>query len=288
MESKLAPVSLPPIMRAVIVLCILAAACTTEAPVGSTTPSASPAATSGVTGPPSSVATPIAVPSSSLPPTPTVAPTSTPVITPAPTAVSGDVVIERFLTDFAAEQPPFHLVSTVAAEGTAGGEGGSISVSIEGDVSGEDMAGTLELSVPGLTVEVDVIVVDGRGYGRVGEGDWEETTDFEQTQPMNPFSLLAAEDLTYEGPVSRDGRRLHALRTLKWIGDDLRNLPFRKAKLGDTVFDVYVGDDGIPVEATLVFDISGRYQRQRVSLAYDVSYLFSDVGKAVTIEAPIR
>jgi hypothetical protein len=99
--------------------------------------------------------------------------------------------------------------------------------------------------------------------------------------------LLSPTDLTYQGEVDRGGTVLHQLRTTRWIGDEIVLATVPDAALESSVFDIYTGADGIPVEAELTFVIVGTTTAgDAARFEYLVSYTFSDVGEAVTIEAP--
>lgn len=197
-------------------------------------------------------------------------------------------MIDRFLAGFAAEKPPFHVVSDITATITSGNEESELLITSEGDVSGEDFAGTVETDFGLGRIEIEVVIVDGVSYTRVGEGPWQANDEFQQTQPLNPFEQLAPEDLEYVGSAMQGGEELHELRTETWIGGEIeaQNIPNSDLELDSSVFQIFVTDAGVPVEARLEFVVVGTSAGQRARLAYVVDYAFSDVGEPVEIEAP--
>lgn len=209
------------------------------------------------------------------------APTSPPAATPRGEHAE---VIDAFLANFALRNPPFHVDSDIHASGSGGAEPINIRLRINGDTVGQDFDG--EVSVPGKG-SVRVRFVDGVGYARLPGTDWVVEDDFEQTQPLNPFGLLKPEDLEYVGQVQRGRRSLHKLRTSEWIGGDLRSVGLVDLELLSTVFDIYVGNKGLPVEAVLDFSISGRVSGRQATFEYHVVYRFSNIGDLVSIEAPV-
>ena len=267
----------------------LAAVAITSTLVGCT---GTPTATSTpATLSPTATATPTAAPTAS----PSQAPTLVPTLRPTPTAPPNPTIsvppaseaVDDFLRNFAAAQPPFHVTSAINVESTVGTRGGTLNFTVEGDVSGQDFAGTTVAAGPNGTVEKEVMIVDGRAYGRVPGGEWFENEQFQQAQPLNPFALLAAADLAYGGPVTEDGRTLYRLETSRWIGGEIEAPGLEDAELTDSLFEIFVDDQGLPVRATLVFGVSGIYFGDPAFIDYVVEYEFSDIGRPVTIEAPI-
>lgn len=181
---------------------LLITACTT-APGPTGTPSLPPPPTA------SPVLAPTTSPSPTAPPTLPPSPASAPAATPA----AGHPVIDLFLSDFAAVQPPFHVFSDIVGTVSAGTQELEIGLTVEGDISGQDFDGRVSGNLIGQTIDTRVILVDGVAYNQSADGSWAQVGGFQQTQPLNPFSRLNAADLTYGGTVSRDGRTLHRLTT---------------------------------------------------------------------------
>jgi len=255
---------------------MLIAACT-SGPGPTATASLPPQPTASPTLAPTPTPSPTARPT--LPPTPTSAPTATP--------AAGHPVVDLFLSDFASLQPPFHVFSDIAGTVSAGEQELEITLTIEGDISGEDFDGRVTGSPIGQPIDVRVIIADGVAYNQSADGSWAQVGGFQQTQPLNPFAMLNEADLTYGGTVSRGGRTLHQLTTETWIGDAVANVPnMPDAELEGSTFDIYVDDEGIPVEADLEFAIVGTINAVPTRIDYVVFYAFTNVGDPVTIEAP--
>jgi hypothetical protein len=212
-------------------------------------------------------------------PAATVAPTSAAVATPSPAA---NPVVDAFLAGFAQKQPPFHIDCRVEVNGSAGKQSESASLTMSGDVSGENFAGQMTLQHKRVLVRI----VDGRAYARLPSGgDWRSEA-YRQTQPLNPMAGLSPGDLEWLGKKTVGGRKLDVLRTTKWIGNDINSTGFANAKLESTQLDMYVEKDGTPVQAILDFTISGKSYGEDARYTAHVVYKFSDVGKAVEITAP--
>jgi hypothetical protein len=204
--------------------------------------------------------------------------------------VDGATVLQRFASAFVDEAPDFQIVCAVDVEAMSSNGTDTASIVLDGGVSGDDFTGSLTLTSPGLTLEADAIFVNGEIYVRPKGGDWTPGEEYEQTEPLNPFEGAAA-NFSYVGPEVRDGRTLHHLSLDQWTGKDvlrkLRKAGFRRPEVQAGAFDVYVGDDGIPVSGGLDFTIAAVYLGEHVVFAYGVAYEFSDVGKPVIVEEPI-
>ncbi len=226
----------------------------------------------------------------SSPPSPavsSVAPSASVAASASPATGDGDAIIEAFVDSFAAANEPFHVLSEVTFSGTAEGEEvfeGELLV--EGDVSGEDFAGEVSGDVSGQSIESEVITVGGTSYARQPGAEWQEVPSPGQTQPLNPFANLEAESTEYVGPDERGGRPVHHLRTTEWIGGDPATTGIPDATFEESTFDIFVDDQGLPVEADLAFTLSGVNQGIPFEAVYEVHYEFSNVGEPVTIEAP--
>jgi len=253
----------------------------TASPVSQPTASATVAATAS----PSPTASPTLAPT--LPPTLSPTATTAP-LAPTATPAAAHPVIDLFLSDFAAAQPPFHVLTDVVGHASAGNQVFEIALVLEGDISGQDFDGRVSGSPLGQAIDTRLIFVDGVAYNQSDDGSWFEVDGFQQTQPLNPFNRLNASDLAYSGTAKRDGRTLHQLTTETWIGEsvtnNVQNMP--DAELEGSTFDIFVDDEGIPVEADLEFAVVGTIRGVPARLDYVVNYVFTNVGVPVTIEAP--
>jgi hypothetical protein len=159
-----------------------------------------------------------------------------------------------------------------------------MAISVRGNIAGENFDGVVILpEYP----RVRVRFVDGVAYGKARGVDWQTSPDFEQQQTLNPFTLLGAHDLQYVGRTRRGGRAVHHLHTDKWIGGDLASTGLEHVDLQSSPFEIYVSNDGIPIEAVLTATLFATAGGQRGQLEYTVTYKFSNVGKRVRIVAPI-
>ena len=209
--------------------------------------------------------------------TATLAPSSAPTTSASSAA---NPVIEAFLASFAQTQPPFHLDCTVTINGSIGGNTEHAKLAMSGDVSDQNFSG--EMRIEGKRVVVRI--VGGRGYARLPGGEW-KIEPIHQTQPLNPMAGLVAADLEWVGKKALGGRRLDLLRTHKWIGNDpSRRLRQCQGRLGE--LDLFVDADGLPVEATLDFIVSGKLYGDDARYSAHVVYKFSHVGEDVEIIAP--
>jgi hypothetical protein len=207
---------------------------------------------------------------------------------PIPSATLASEIVAAFLAGFVAEDPPFHVESGGRIDTTAGLDRSMTEFYFDGDIAGEDAAYYFEYQVDGGDiVGGEAIVVDGEAYGRNADGGWDPLGPFVQTQPLNPFVKLTGQDIEYIGPVNRDGRLLHQLRTTTWVGEDPQaSTQIEDAEVTFTQFDIFVDDKGVPVEADLRFAIEGRFEGRPAEFDYEVFYVFSKVGGDITIERP--
>jgi hypothetical protein len=229
-------------------------------------------------------------PTPSAQPSPTPAPSPSPPLSPSPLPTpdaAARAIIERFVSDFIAKRPDFHVVGDVEGAVSAGPQSYKLTATMDGDVSGDDFAGSMVLDAPLRGFAGDVVIADGDYYIKAAGGEgWLRSESFEQTQPINPFTKLRAGDLAYVGTVARAGRALHILRTTTWIGGQMEELDIPNATLERSLFDIYVGEDGIPVEARLDFVIAATVSDAPARLEYHVAYRISEVGEEVTITPP--
>lgn len=194
-------------------------------------------------------------------------------------------------SQFLAEEPEFHLVCTVDATLHLGSESQPLLIVMDGDISHQNFAGNMSMQTAGLTIEADIVVIDDIAYVRPARGEWQPGEEFAQTQPLNPFTSQLADAFTYQGLAVVDGQTLHDLHTETWIGGNIkkvgRQAGLKRPRLESSVFDIYVGDDGLPVTSLLEFTVTGLYFGVPARFEYSVIYDFSAIGEPVTIEVPI-
>ena len=263
-------------------MALLVAACV------SVTPQASP--TQEATS--SRAAAPSATPS----PEPTQAPTAahTPSPSPAPATpsatpqapLSADEIVSR-LVAFSTSEVPFALLMNGTADGSIGGTETSIEVGYAGDARGDDFAGTVTFSQPGVNISADAVIIGDQAWTRPGgEGEW-QMTSYDPTQPFQPIRNITAGDVTYVGVALDAGRPIHTLTIDHWTGADFRQLGFRRPRLTINRYELTVNNDGYPEVVDLEYELRGRLAGELFDVTYTLLYEMSDFEKEVTIEPPI-
>jgi hypothetical protein len=196
------------------------------------------------------------------------------------------VALDRFRKLTADERLPHH----VSYDGLVRSIGLQFQLKGDADVVGTDMAGEFTFRWMGQSATADVVIVDGAAYGRLKdvEGGWEKLDGFESTTPANIFPAIRAAEIEPLDRATRGSRRLHQLRTSEWVGADPAAIvgdPSVKATVARSELNLYVEDDGTPVEALLQSTI--RFEdRDSIDLHMEVRYLFSAVGDPVEIAPP--
>ena len=196
------------------------------------------------------------------------------------------VALDRFRKLTADEKLPYH----VAYEGLVRSIGLQFQLKGDVDVVGENIAGDMTFRWMGQSATADVVIVDGAAYGRIKdvEGGWEKLDGFESTTPANVFPAIRAAEIEALDRATRGNRRLHQLRTTEWVGADPASIigdPSVKASVARSNLDLYVEDDGTPVEGLLQSTL--RFgDRDSIDVHMEVRYLFSAVGEPVEIVAP--
>jgi hypothetical protein len=219
--------------------------------------------------------------STAVPATPTATPSGqAPSASASPTAAPGPAALAAFLGLFESQPPPFHVVMETELSGATDG-----TARLEGDVDGADYRAQLLVRLEGLPErDSQVVVVSGTGYlADAGSNRWRMVPDYETIPPLNPFLGLAEVSWSPIGPTGgRNGN--HGLRSTDWT------MPvgfLHQPQLEDVAFDVWVDDEGRPVEGALTFKLTGLSpQGQAVEHAYTARYEFSRVGEAVSIGVP--
>lgn len=227
-------------------------------------------------------------PPTAAPATPTPAPSGTmrPAASRDPTKPSGDPYarLDAFLDEFAGSDAPFHTEATITILGDAPGYG-----SMDLDVSGDELAGHVELTAGGQRVEYEQVDVDDRTYIRRPGADWTVHPHTLSVLPLNPFWRLARAKMNFGFLTRPPGRPwVYEFWTDDWIGEDPASAgsTVEDATIESTRFTVYVDEEGVPVNALLQYSVGGTADGNPVDVDYLVQYEFLDVGEPVTIDAP--
>jgi hypothetical protein len=202
---------------------------------------------------------------------------------PAP---GGSKVIAQFRELAETPDLPFHVAMSTTI--TGGNE--PIELDAEMDMVDGDSAGTVIFTEAGARIALEMIVKGGATYARVPGAPW-QLVPLKQQGILSPLTELGAltgyEDLGLE---ERGGVSLRHLRTTEARRADLDaviELFGDVATIRSSVIDLYLTEDGVPVEmtgtATMSLNQSGK--SKQATLAF--SYRFSQVGQALTIDAPV-
>ncbi len=219
-------------------------------------------------------------------------PSFSPSPSPTPEPPSGDEVIAAFLEIVGDAQLSMHVELQGTLEAAAGGQTETLGMSMNMDLRGNDAVGTAMLDTGPGEIRVTMLLVGDRAFVD-DAGSWVEIP-FEQTSPLNPFAALGGpDDLAYDSSAELQGRRVHHLHSLVWIGGDIDGLEaqgWSGVVIDYDDSDIVVDDAGTPIRLDFRGGVSGQYQGQDASAAFDVTYQFSDVGEPMVIptapEAP--
>ena len=203
----------------------------------------------------------------------------------------GAELVQNFVVLAARPDVAFHVdfTGTVSVGDAQGDDVQQLSfVEANLDVAADDWSGFVNASGVRETVAADVIYKDGVAWARPpGQVDWQDT-EFQPTQPMNPFVQLdGPEEVDYQGTSVIDGQVLHHLHIAKWLGGDLATI-FEGLQVTstDTSFDVYTTDDGVPVYANLNQTLHADIQGRPATIQTPAEYRFSRWGSHVEVNAP--
>jgi hypothetical protein len=209
--------------------------------------------------------------------------------TPTPPPPAADEVIAAFLALTGDPDLTMHVVEggkvTIAAAGTTD----NVSIDVDMDIRGEDGVGSAVVDTGPANVTFDMLLVGNRAYVD-DDGTWTELPDYKPSTPLNPFAgLTGPGDVTYRGHDIRDGRRVHHLSVLVWLGGDLTLLAdqgWTETKVDYTLTTMTVDDQGAPIQMDFSGGVSGRYQDLAATAAFDVGYQFTKIGEPVEIPTP--
>jgi hypothetical protein len=202
---------------------------------------------------------------------------------PAP---GGSKVIEQFRELADTRELPFHVAMSTTI--TGGNE--PIELQAEMDMVDGDSAGTVTFTEAGARIALEMIVKGGATYARVPGAPW-QLVPLKQQGILSPLTELGAltgyEDLGLE---ERGGVSLRHLRTAESGRADLDaviELFGDVATIRSSVIDLYLTEDGVPVEmsgtATMSLNQSGKSKQATLTF----NYRFSQVGEDLAITAPI-
>lgn len=218
-------------------------------------------------------------------PSPSVAPDPTP--TPPPPAA--DEVMAAFLALTGDPDLTMHVVADGKVTVSASGTTDKVSIGFDMDISGEDGVGKAVVDTGPSNVTFDMLLVGNRAYVD-DNGTWTEVPEYQPSTPLNPFAgLTGPADLSYRGHDIRDGRRVHHLSVLVWLGGDLSLLEeqgWTGVKIDYTLTTMTVDDEGAPIQMSFSGGISGRYQGTAATAAFEVGYEFTRIGEPVEIPTP--
>ena len=164
----------------------------------------------------------------------------------------------------------------------------SLTTKFDGQVSAGDQSGTIQTA--GTSQEIRL--VDGLFYVRsLPAGKWSLLPSLPSYLLVCPvFGIDSTADLISLGPVMREGQMVNQLQsTNSWAPDisriamtDLSSLPIKPTA---TVLDLWVGDDGAPLWATVSATNIGPGGAKLLDI--EVAYTFLNVGVAQPVLAPM-
>jgi hypothetical protein len=209
--------------------------------------------------------------------------------TPTPPPPAGDQVIAAFLALTGDPDLTMHVVEDGKVTVAAGGTTDTVSIDFDMDIRGEDGVGSAVVDTGPANVTFDMLLVGNRAYVD-DDGTWTEMPDYKPSTPLNPFAgLTGPADVTYRGHDVRDGRRVHHLSVLVWLGGDLTLLAdqgWTESKGDYPLTTMTVDDQGAPIQMDFSGGVSGRYKDLAATAAFDVAYKFTKIGEPVEIPAP--
>jgi hypothetical protein len=209
--------------------------------------------------------------------------------TPTPPPPTADEVIAAFLALTGDPALTMHVVEDGKVTISAGGTTDDVSIDLDMDIRGEDGVGSAVVDTGPANVNFDMLLVANRAYVD-DDGTWTELPDYKPSTPLNPFAgLTGPGDVTYRGHDVRDGRRVHHLSILVWLGGDLTLLAdqgWTETKVDYTLTTMTVDDQGAPIHMDFSGGVSGRYQDLAATAAFEVAYDFTKIGEPVEIPTP--
>jgi hypothetical protein len=206
--------------------------------------------------------------------------------TPPASVEPGKQVMARFWSVVRNPVLSYH----VAASGSWTAADGSGSFTSSLDVAGDDYSGSIIAKGAGNAVSGRVIRKDPFTWTKVGTKPWLPLLTNDPAQRSLPFLYLDTQAaLAYAGPVDRDGQHLHLLRSTDAYQpyvSGLLNLPGFELPKDLVQLEVYVTEQGTPVEADFVCEAGGKRANGRPVFRGTAERIFTKFGAEYTIVAP--
>jgi hypothetical protein len=209
--------------------------------------------------------------------------------TPTPPPPAADEVIASFLALTGDPKLTMHVVEDGKVTVTASGTTDDVKIGFDMDLNGADGFGTAVVDTGPADVTFKMLLVKDKAYVD-DNGTWTPVPNYQPTTPLNPFAGLSGPaDVAYRGHDLRDGRRVHHLSVLVWLGGDLSLLEkqgWSGVKTDYTLTTLTVDDAGAPIGMEFSGGVSGRYNGASATAAFQVAYQFSKIGEPVKIPSP--
>jgi hypothetical protein len=209
--------------------------------------------------------------------------------TPTPPPPTADEVIASFLALTGDPKLTMHVVEDGKVTVTAAGTTDDVKIGFDMDINGADGFGSAVVDTGPADVTFKMLLVKDKAYVD-DNGSWTPVPNYQPTTPLNPFAGLSGPaDVAYRGHDLRDGRRVHHLSVLVWLGGDLSLLEkqgWSGVKTDYTLTTLTVDDAGTPIGMDFSGGVSGRYNGASATAAFQVAYQFSKIGEPVKIPSP--
>jgi hypothetical protein len=217
-----------------------------------------------------------AAPTSSPPAGPSAAPSSS----ASPSLVAGGPLVELAVAKLNSDPLVTHFKETATGDSA----GRTVIATLEGDISGKDMAYHLSGTSAGQAVDFELVLVGDTAWGRQGGGAWSATPAADVKGSID--SLVGAIRLIHDpaqladlGPQTIEGRDLRHLTAAVEIPYSVST----GAKGRYDAFDIWVEADGTPVLVSTAF--SGELGSTRATGTTEIR--FSNFGGPITIVPPV-
>ncbi len=204
---------------------------------------------------------------------------------PAPTAAVGGPYAEAVIAALGAEDLTTHVFQTAELTSTIGDMEQSLTATMDGDISGEDVAFVLSIGIGGEEVTQELRVLGDTAWVRQDD-EWisapRRTVDATVAGLLDNIRVVEdPSQLRYVGPETIDGQALHRLAA---VGE----VPYLPASGGTgryEALDVWIEEDGTPVL------VRGRFTAEDAAGnvgSGSTEIRFSAFGDPVEIEPPVE